>query len=79
MHWADLSDPSDRILGRILRRQAEKIPDAPLLLAGDARVSYGRANELANTYAAGLRGLGVERNDTVAVFSPGPSSSRRRG
>jgi crotonobetaine/carnitine-CoA ligase len=68
MNRASLSQREDRVLGRVLRAQAEKIPDAPFLLAGDERYSYGRANELANRYAAGLAGLGVARGDTVALL-----------
>ncbi len=68
MHQASLADREERVLGRVLRAQAEKIPDAPYLLAGEERHSYGQVNRLANAYAAGLRSLGVERGDTVAVL-----------
>jgi len=68
MPLLDLSEPRQRTLGRVLRRQAEAIPDAPHLLSGDARFSYGQVNERANAYAAGFRALGVRRGDTVAFF-----------
>ena len=68
MQRLDLSDPADRTLVKILRRQAEQIPDELYLLAGDAHYSYGRTEQLANAYAAGLRQLGVERGDTVAFL-----------
>jgi len=56
------------VLGDVLRRQAGAIPDAIYLMAGEDRYSYGRVNQLANSYAAGLRELGVGRGDTVSLF-----------
>jgi crotonobetaine/carnitine-CoA ligase len=61
-------DSADRLLGRTLRRQAEARPEAPFLLAGDEVLSYARANELANAYAAGFAARGVGRGDTVAFL-----------
>jgi len=66
--WLDYDDSADRLLGRTLRRQAERQPDAPFLLAGDEVWSYGRANEIANAYAAGFAARGVGRGDTVAFL-----------
>lgn len=68
MPLLDLADPAERTLGRVLRRQAAQLPDAPYLLSGDERFSFGRVNELANSYAAGLQELGVRRGDTVAFL-----------
>ncbi len=68
MSWANLEDRSERVLGRILLRHAEKNPDQTYIMAGEEQYSYGRVNELANSYAAGLSGLGIGRGDTVAVF-----------
>jgi crotonobetaine/carnitine-CoA ligase len=68
VNWLDFEDSGDRLLGRTLRRQAEAEPDAPFLLAGDEVWSYGRANELANAYAAGFAARGVGRGDTVAFL-----------
>ena len=68
MSWLALDDPRERLLGRALRRQAELRPEAPFLRA-DARVySFGEVNALANACAAGLRGLGVGRGDSVALL-----------
>jgi carnitine-CoA ligase len=63
-----LEDSRERLLGRVLRRQAEQVPDAPFLLADERRWSYGDVNRAANAYAAGLRRLGVGRGDTVAML-----------
>jgi crotonobetaine/carnitine-CoA ligase len=68
MHRPDIEAPAERILGRILRRQAEAIPDRTYVMADDRRYSYGRVNELANSYAVTLAELGVARGDTVAFF-----------
>ena len=68
MNELDLQDTGERNLGRILRRQAEEIGDADFLVANGVHYSYGRANELANQYAAGLRAAGVGQGDTVAVL-----------
>ncbi len=68
MHALDLKDPADRLLGRVLRRQAEAVPDAPFVLCDDRRFGYGEANRLANAWARALRELGVERGDTVAFL-----------
>ncbi len=68
MTWLPLDDPGERLLGRALRRQAERAPDAPFLLAGDRRWSFAEVNALANACAEGLRGLGVARGDTVALL-----------
>ncbi|MEN8185273.1 MAG: AMP-binding protein, partial [Myxococcota bacterium] len=68
MHRPDLSDPAQRTLGSVLRHQAERIPDELFVQAGQGRYSYGRVDELANAWAAGLRDLGVGQGDTVAFF-----------
>jgi len=64
----DLRDPAERLLGRVLRRQAEAAPDAPFVLADERRWSYAEANAAANAWARGLRELGVRRGDTVAFL-----------
>jgi crotonobetaine/carnitine-CoA ligase len=68
MNELDLESQESCVLGAVLRRQAEAVPDAVYLMAGEVHYSYGRVNELANSYAAGLRELGVEAGDTVALF-----------
>ena len=68
MNKLDLENQASCVLGALLRRQAEAIPDATYLMAGEDRYSFGRVNELANSYAAGLREFGVGAGDTVALF-----------
>jgi non-ribosomal peptide synthetase component E (peptide arylation enzyme) len=60
MNCLDLSSANARVLGIILRSQAESISDATYLMSGAQHYSFGRVNELANAHAAGLRGLGVQ-------------------
>ncbi len=68
MPLLNLDDPADRILGKVLRRNAELRPDAVYLMSGDQRWTYAQVNDRANAYAAGLARLGVERGDTVAFL-----------
>ena len=68
MNRLDLTDSRDRVLPRVLRRQAEQIPDVPFILAGDTTLSYGQVDAEVTAYAAGLRSLGVRKGDTVAVL-----------
>lgn len=68
MRWVDVAEPQNRVIGHVLRSQAEHIGDELFLRAGDEKLTYGDANEAANSYAAGLRALGVGRGDTVAVL-----------
>ncbi len=68
MNKLNLESQESCVLGTCLRRQAEEIPDATYLMVGEDHYSYGRVNELVNSYATGLRELGVEAGDTVALF-----------
>jgi len=68
MNRLDLDDPTDRLLGRALRAQAEALPDRPWLVSEERTLSYGEANDLANGWARGLAALGVERRGPVALF-----------
>ena len=68
MAWIDLGDRKERILGKILARQAERDPDRVFIMAGEERYTYDQVNRMANSYAAGLREMGIGRGDTVAIF-----------
>ncbi|MCP4004284.1 MAG: AMP-binding protein [bacterium] len=68
MNWLEFENSSERLLGRCLRRQAEAIPDLDFLIADTEHYSYGRANTLANSCAAGFAKLGVSRGDSVAFL-----------
>jgi crotonobetaine/carnitine-CoA ligase len=64
----DLDDTADRLLGRCLRRQAEKIPDGDFIVWDREHIGYGLMNERANASALAFAGLGVAPGDTVSFF-----------
>ena len=68
MNLFDVSDPDRRVIGEVLRWQAEHQPDAPFLMMDDRRLSFGVVNELTNSLAAGLTKLGVERGQRVSLL-----------
>jgi crotonobetaine/carnitine-CoA ligase len=68
MNRVDLESQESCVLGSVLRRQAETSPDAIYLMDGEERYSYGRVNDLANSYAAGLGEIGVRAGDKVALL-----------
>jgi crotonobetaine/carnitine-CoA ligase len=68
MHFPDLSDPRDRTLHGVLRRQAAVIPDATYLRVDDEQISFAEVEARANAWAAALRELGVSRGDSVAFL-----------
>src|SRR5262249_49351128 len=68
MHFLDLSDPRDRTLHGILRRQPAAIPDATYRWADDEKISFAEVEARANAWAVVLRELGVQRGDSVAFL-----------
>src|SRR5215475_13858633 len=68
MHFVDLSDPRDRTLHGVLRRQAEAIPDATYLWVDDEKISFAEVLARSNAWAAALGDLGVGRCDSVAFL-----------
>ena len=68
MNRLDLDDTKDRLLGRCLRRQAEKIPDRDFIVWDREHLSYGLVNERANASARAFAELGVGPGDTVSFF-----------
>ncbi len=68
MNRLDLRDTEERLLGHVLRQQAEAIPDAPFLRVDETSLSYGAANERVNALADGFRRHGVSAGDTVALL-----------
>ncbi len=68
MHVLSLENPADRLLGRCLRRQAEKIPDDDFIIWDEEHYSYGRVNELANASARGFQEVGIGAGDNVSFL-----------
>ncbi|MFP6664280.1 MAG: AMP-binding protein [Deltaproteobacteria bacterium] len=68
MNRLDLRAAEKRLLGSMLRRQADEIPDRDFLIEDGRRITYGEANRLACSAASGFRALGVVHGDTVAFL-----------
>ncbi len=57
------------LLGDIVRRQAERIPDKPYQIFGTREYSFSDVNTAANRLANGLLQSGVRPGDHIAIFS----------
>src|SRR5262249_61209843 len=58
-------------LPHLLEYQAERIPDAPAILApGRAALSYSRLHRHIEETGCALRAMGIARHDRVAVVLP---------
>ena len=68
MNILPLDNPADRTLGRILMLQAQAIPKAPCYLVDDRTYTFDEVNRTVNRYAAGLKKLGVKKDDRVIIF-----------
>ncbi|MET0984509.1 MAG: AMP-binding protein [Steroidobacteraceae bacterium] len=67
MHVYDISALEDRVIGKVLTRQAEVIGDHVWLMSGERRVTFAEANRLVNAYAHGLKRQGVQAGQTIAL------------
>ena len=68
MHQARVADPSDRLLGQILRSQAAQIGDEDYLVEETTRLTYAMVDDLADRHAAAYAALGVVAGHTVAFL-----------
>src|SRR5438552_11503969 len=58
-------------LPHLLKHQAERIPDAPAILApGRAPLTYGRLFRHVDEMRCTLRAMGIGRHDRVAIMLP---------
>ncbi len=64
------AEPVPRTVAEALRDQAERRPDAPFLLAGDRTLTYAEVARQSRALAVGLRNLGVEPGDRIALDLP---------
>ena len=62
--------PVPATLVDLLKRRAVEGPDLPYFDLYDETITYGRLWQQSARYAAGLRKLGVERGDRVALIYP---------
>lgn len=68
MHLVDTSEFDRRVVGDVLRRQADTTGDAPFLLADDVSLTFDQVNRRADELAAGLARLGVGPGNPLALF-----------
>ncbi len=68
MGYLDYNQRENRVIGTILRKQAESQGERPFLIDDSHRISYAEAYEQAASLATGLRELGVEPGDRVCIF-----------
>jgi amino acid adenylation domain-containing protein len=63
----DTDYPRDATIHRLFREVAAAAPNAPAIVCGTVRVTYGEMDARSDRIARALRGLGVAEGDTVAV------------
>lgn len=68
MNKLDLSDYQNRLLPRMLTLQAQQAGAMEFLVTDERRLTFAEAEQVANSIAAGLQGLGVKKGDRVAFY-----------
>ena len=69
--WNTKSNQQDWVLPKVLKEQADKIPDKAFLqFSYDDPLTFAEVNKAANQIANSLRELGVEKGDKVSVYMP---------
>ena len=68
MNKLDLSDNKNRIIPKMLTLQAEQAGDTEYLITDEKRLTFAETEKLANSLAAGLAELGVEKGDRVSFY-----------
>src|SRR5262244_1548882 len=66
--WSQLFPPAYRTLPAMLRRQAERFAQKPLVMAGETTWTYADAYDAAARRAGTLRSAGIQPGDRVAVI-----------
>src|SRR5262252_6435255 len=66
--WSQLFAPADRTLPAMLRRQAERFAQEPLVTAGGTTWTYADMDETAARCAGTLRSAGIQPGDRVAII-----------
>ena len=65
-----LEYPRDRCIHELFEEQAARTPDGTALICGSERISYDRANRMANVLAERLVKSGVRAEEPVAICLP---------
>jgi crotonobetaine/carnitine-CoA ligase len=68
MRLYDLSEPANRVVGKVLSDQARHIGDTVWLHSDDRKVTFAEANRLVDQYARGLLTAGIEKGESVAMM-----------
>ncbi len=68
MNELNLSKTEDRLLGSIMRRQAEAIGNKPCYITDKRTYSFAETNSIINRYAEGLHQLNVSKGDRVIIY-----------
>ncbi len=55
-------------LGQVLERSAELVPEKTAVVSGNDRVTFRQLNEMADTLAMGISGLGYKKGDRLAIY-----------
>ena len=63
-----LADVGGGTLGGLLARRATANPDKPAIVTAAGRLTYGELDQAATQVAHGLLGLGLRKNDAIAIF-----------
>ena len=66
--WSHAFLPGERTLPTMLRRQAERTPEKPLVSAGNVTLTYAQACDTAARAAAALKSAGVAPGERVALI-----------
>ena len=66
--YVEMTPPEECVISRVLESRAATHPSHPFMVAQGRTFTYGELNASANQVAHGLRALGVERGDRVAVL-----------
>ncbi|MEA2592505.1 MAG: carnitine-CoA ligase, partial [Actinomycetota bacterium] len=62
--------PSARVLGDLLREQAEAAPDREFVQCGGDWMTLGELDRASDRVAAGLQQLGLRKGDRLALMLP---------
>ena len=63
-----MMDLENLTLGQVLEKGANAVPDKTAVVYGKKRMTYKALNDLADSLAAGLAKLGIQKGDRVAVY-----------
>ena len=63
-----MMDLENLTLGQVLENGASEVPEKTAVVYGEKRMTYKALNDLADSLAAGLAELGIQKGDRVAIY-----------